>query len=440
METYFDELAGWLPGQAQGGEQVGCWLSAERSDFVRFNRGKVRQAGSVRQQTARLQLTAGRRQASSELSLTGHLDDDRAAIAAELAQLRALVDGLPDDPHILVPEAPSRSRVVRPASLPPAAAMVDDVARAAAGHDLVGILASGPVFRGFCSSIGHHHWHEVSSVQLDYSLHRSGDQAVKDSLAGFSWQPDQVSERVARSAERLAQLDRAPRQLSPGRYRAFLEPAALAEIVAMLNWGGFSCKALRTRQSPLSRLAGGEARLSPLVTLTEQTDEGLAPAFQGEGFPRPAAVPLVAAGQMVGSLVAPRSAREYGLPANGASASETAESLSMAAGTLPASEALAALGTGLWVSNLWYLNFSDRGAGRLTGMTRFATFWVEHGVIVAPAPVMRFDDSLFDLLGGHLEALTQERDFLPDASTYGERQTSSVRLPGALVSGLTLTL
>ena len=100
----------------------------------------------------------------------------------------------------------------------------------------------------------------------------------------------------------------------------------------------------------------------------------------------------------------------------------------------------AALGTGLWVSNLWYLNFSDRGAGRLTGMTRFATFWVEGGVIVGPAPVMRFDDSLFDLLGGHLEALTVERDFLPDTSTYGERQTASVRVPGALVSALTLTL
>lgn len=440
MEAYFDELAGWLPGQAQGGEQVGCWLSAERSDFVRFNQGKVRQAGTVRQQTARLQLTAARRQASAELSLTGHPDDDRAAIASEVAQLRALLDGLPQDPHILLPEAPSRSRSVRPAELPPAAAMVDDIVGAAAGHDLVGILASGPVFRGFCSSIGHRHWHEVTSAQLDYSLYRRGDLAVKDSLAGFSWQPDQVRERVARSAERLSLLDRAPRSLTPGRYRAFLAPAALAEIVAMLNWGGFSCKALRTRQSPLLRLAEGEALLSPLVTISEQTDEGLAPAFQGEGFARPASVPLVSAGQMVGSLVAPRSAREYGLPANGAGASESAESLSMAPGSLPSRQALAALGTGLWVSNLWYLNFSDRGAGRLTGMTRFATFWVEGGEIVGPAPVMRFDDSLFDLLGSHLEGLTAERDFLPDTSTYGERQTASVRLPGALVSALTLTL
>ena len=37
------------------------------------------------------------------------------------------------------------------------------------------------------------------------------------------------------------------------------------------------------------------------------------------------------------------------------------------------------LGTGLWVSNLWYLNYSDRRACRMTGMPRFACLWVENG-------------------------------------------------------------
>jgi len=34
----------------------------------------------------------------------------------------------------------------------------------------------------------------------------------------------------------------------------------------------------------------------------------------------------------------------------------------------------------------------------------------------------------------------RERELLPDSSTYGERQTSSARLPGALVSALRFTL
>ena len=99
-----------------------------------------------------------------------------------------------------------------------------------------------------------------------------------------------------------------------------------------------------------------------------------------------------------------------------------------------------ALGAGLYVSNLWYLNYSDRPAGRITGMTRFATFWVEGGRIVAPVTPMRFDDSIYSMLGANLVDFTRERELLLDPSTYGERSTSSSRLPGALLQSLRFTL
>ncbi len=112
----------------------------------------------------------------------------------------------------------------------------------------------------------------------------------------------------------------------------------------------------------------------------------------------------------------------------------------MAAGDLEPSETLAALDTGLRVGNLWYLNFSDRPAGRITGMTRFATFWVEGGRIVAPVVPMRFDDTLYRMLGDNLVDLTRSRELLLDPSTYGERSTASARLPGALLRALKFTL
>jgi predicted Zn-dependent protease len=112
----------------------------------------------------------------------------------------------------------------------------------------------------------------------------------------------------------------------------------------------------------------------------------------------------------------------------------------MAGGALADKDVLAALGTGVYVGNLWYLNYSDRNACRMTGMTRFATFWVENGEIQAPVSTMRFDDSAYSLLGSQLEALTAERELLLSASTYSQRNTSSALLPGALVSRLTLTL
>jgi predicted Zn-dependent protease len=151
-------------------------------------------------------------------------------------------------------------------------------------------------------------------------------------------------------------------------------------------------------------------------------------------------VRLIAGGQLGDALVSPRSAREYGLVTNAANAGESPEALDMAEGELASEAVLAALDTGLYVGNLWYLNYSDRPAGRITGMTRFATFWVEGGRIVAPVNVMRFDDSIYRMLGENLVDLTRERELLLDTSTYDARSTRSARLPGALLRSLRFTL
>src|SRR5690606_29295212 len=111
----------------------------------------------------------------------------------------------------------------------------------------------------------------------------------------------------------------------------------------------------------------------------ELTAEGVGPDFQEAGFLRPDEVVLIDRGAFRDCLVSPRSALEYEVATNGASANEAPAAIDMAAGSLPAERVLNELGTGIYVSNLWYLNFSDRTACRATGMTRFATFWVERG-------------------------------------------------------------
>jgi predicted Zn-dependent protease len=76
----------------------------------------------------------------------------------------------------------------------------------------------------------------------------------------------------------------------------------------------------------------------------------------------------------------------------------------------------------------------------MTGMTRFACFWVEGGRLVAPMPVMRFDDSFLRMFGEGLVGLTDRAEMIPESSTYGGRQLSSLTTPGALVEGWRLTL
>ena len=90
--------------------------------------------------------------------------------------------------------------------------------------------------------------------------------------------------------------------------------------------------------------------------------------------------------------------------------------------------------------NVWYLNYSDRSGCRATGMTRFATFWVENGEIVAPLEVMRFDETVFRMLGENLVGLTDERELVLHPGSYIQRATNSGRFPGALVEDFNFTL
>jgi predicted Zn-dependent protease len=208
----------------------------------------------------------------------------------------------------------------------------------------------------------------------------------------------------------------------------------------MLGWGGFSARAHASGQSPLARLASGEAAFDPRVNLLEDLRGAGVPQFQSDGFLRPARLQLVREGAYAGTLVSPRSAREFGLPGNGACDAESPEALSLSAGDLDEQHALRRLGTGIAVSNLWYLNFSDRHACRITGLTRFATTWVQDGEIAGPVDVMRFDDSLYRVLGEELEALTNRAHRFPNTDTYDGRTFGAATAPGALLRGLSLTL
>jgi predicted Zn-dependent protease len=235
----------------------------------------------------------------------------------------------------------------------------------------------------------------------------------------------------------LTVMARPPVTLPPGEYRAYLAPAALREILELVCWEGFSLKAQRSARSPLLRMAQEGLALSPKIKLSEHPASGIGPLFTEGGFVRPPRVALIEQGVYRHSLAGPRSAREFGVPVNG---DEMPAALDLEGGDLPFDQALSALGRGLWLNDVWYCNFSDRYACRVTGMTRFACCWVEDGKIRAPIEVMRFDDSLFRILGPSLVDLTRERELLLDPGTYQGRSTASMQLPGALVETLRLTL
>ena len=441
MQTYFNELADHVGQSLQKDEVFLARYHAEDSDFVRFNHGQVRQAGSVTQTSLELELVDGARHASVSLGLTGDRAADEQLLDRWIVRLRERLPHVPEDPFLLfATDAPSTEHVGANELRDASGDAIETIQRAAEGRDLVGVYASGLVASGFASSLGQRNWYQTHSHNFDWSFYHAADKAVKSAYAGFRWDEDAFRAKVERASDELAALARAPVTVPPGAYRVYLSPAAVYDIVGMLSWGGFGLKSHRTKQTPLLRLLEGEASFSDRLTLRENTREGIAPNFQGDGFLRPDEVVLIESGEYRSCLVSPRSAKEYGVPTNGAGAEESPESIDLGAGDLPIQDALATLGDGVYVGNVHYLNYSDRTACRTTGMTRFATFLVEGGELSAPLNVMRFDETLYRVLGENLVALTAEREMILDPGTYFERSTESGRVPGAIVEDFTFTL
>lgn len=435
---HFDRLAGALCSAA-GDERISLYLEAETSDFLRFNRAAVRQATRLTQAHVTLAVSIEGRKAQTTLTLSGHADADIAVLLRERAALLALLPELPLDPFLLLPDAVVSSQREEAGQLPDARTVIDLVTRQASGLDLVGFYAAGPVVRAFADSRGQRNWHRVESFHFEWCLYHERDKAVRTSYAGTHFRGAEFSARLHAAQARLPLLELAARRLQPGPYRAYFTPAAMGELLETLAWSGFGAKDRQSGTSSLMRLAHGDAALDARVQLSEATSRGVAPAFTAEGFAKPDAVALVDGGRHVATLTSARSAREFAEAGNGANAEEYPESLHMACGTLPEGDVLDALGTGLYVSNLWYLNYS-RQACRMTGMTRYASIWVEDGRPIAPLDVMRFDDSFLGLFGNRLVALTDHAETLIGGDTYQRRQLTSITTPGAIVEGLNLTL
>lgn len=440
MQSYFLSLAAHIETQLAANEVSTTWLSAESSDFVRFNRSAIRQPGHVLQLILNLQLIKGQTHAAMSFNLSGETEMDLPRINAAMEDLRTQLPDLPADPHLMIATEVNNSVQILPSSLPPVSAILEQILAAANGVDMVGLLTTGTQYRGFANSYGQRNWYETSNINFDWSLFHSTDKAVKSNYAGFHWDEAEFLKKFADTRQKLALLARPPVTVAAGNYRAYLSPTALNELIMMLNWGGLSEKSLRTRHSCLRRLQSGEASMHAMVDICEDSRAGLEPGFQAQGFIKPDVIPLIQAGKLSGSMISPRSAKEFGLIANGAPDDESAKSLIMRAGTLANADILKELGTGIYISNLWYLNFSDRATCRITGMTRFATFWVENGEIKAPLNVMRFDDSLFRILGDNLLKLTQETEIIMDDRSYGERHTGGAVVPGALLKEMYFAL
>lgn len=434
-----DAVAEKVLSSLRGDEAATLNLSAEETLFVRFNNNKVRQNTNVEQFSMELQLQSAGRTTEMSRSLSGDLDTDCVAMLHVLAQCRAELAVLPLDPHqVPVEDHGSSDETFQGVLLTPDQ-VVDAVVGPADGCDMAGLYAAGAIVRANRNSKGQRHWFSTQTFFMDYSLY-NGSRAVKGSYAGTQWESAQWAANLAHSKHLLTLMAKPLQSVKPGSYRTYLAPRAMSDLVGMMGWNALSASAWKQGRSPFKKLADKESSLSAQFHVTENFGLGLTPRFNDVGEVSEQIVPLISSGQLTTLLVSSRTSKEFGLSANGASESEAPRALDVAPGTLEEKDVLAQLGTGLYLSNLHYLNWSDPVSARVTGMTRYACFWVENGEIVGPIKDMRWDESLYDALGSKLVALTTHTAIDPAVETYYQRALGGSRTPGALIDDFTFTL
>lgn len=427
-------------GEVSGSEDLVITFFGEETQFLRFNRAQVRQTGHVEQFEVMLSFLYDGRSFEAQFVLSGEIEKDLKSAQDFLRQARRLAPTLPPDPYAVVPKNNGQFKASYKGQLLPTPEVPRALLEMAQGSELVGLYTAGKVFRGGLNSKGQDQFFETQNFQVDFSIHLPDGQAAKGLYAGQDWSEAGYARELKKVQTLSTLLKRPAVSVKKGDYRVFLGPQAHAELLGVLSWNGLSQRSHQEGSCALSKLARGEERLSTKISLAENFDLGLAPPFNDLGELSPSHLPLIEQGQLKNLLISSRTAHEFKLTANGASSDEYPRSLQLKSGTLQDQDILRRLGTGLFLSNLHYLNWSDRNAARVTGMTRYACFWVEKGEIVGPISNLRFDDSFYRFWGTQLEDLTELADTMPSTSTYFRRSLGGSQVPGLMLSGMQFTL
>jgi predicted Zn-dependent protease len=441
MKEYFQNIVKELFKNIQSDEFLIINFDAEDSSFVRLNKGKIRQPGSVKQISVSLSLSnREKRNLKSYVRLNGSLKRDIATLVKTLNYLRRELPDLPKDPYLMFSTSIMSTDVSSTQDVVDDRENLDYIFSKIKALDLVGIYSSGYIYTGLANSLGQFNWHSDYSFSFDYSIYNKNNNAIKLNYSSKNWSDDDFDLILDQGMNKLSILSKPQQTIQKGEYTVYLEPSALNEILDMMSWGGFSYKANKIGTSPLHLLNKGEKSLHHSVSIDENIKDGLSANFNSDGFIKPETINMISNGKFSESLTSPRSSLEYSVDHNASSTSEYPSSIDMSPGNISEHDILSTINSGIYISNLWYLNFSDRNNGRMTGLTRFGCFVVEAGELVAPINTMRFDDSVYSMLGDNLIGLTEKRELLIDSGSYEERSTSSARLPGAVINNFKMTL
>ncbi len=439
IQKYLKDFSEKLFQDLKSDEQLGLILHSEDSTFIRFNKSLVRQNSTVSQHEITLQFHKDQRFFKMRLNLSLDLQNDLLNAQMLLSDARTQLPLIDPHPQFFKLVNNGQSENYKKVDRPADEEIPQLINQVFSDSDLAGLWCSGPMRQASVNSEGQFHFFESDYFFFDYSIY-NGPLAAKGYYAAEKFDEKEFSIQAQNTKNKLNLLSRPQQKIARGQYNVYLEPMAVAELIETLSYGSLSQGAFNSGYAPLKKLKNKELLFSDKFNLYEDFNLGYVPKFNSTGEISQPRIDLIKNGQLESMLVSTETAQEYNLVSNQAEAGENPRSLILGSGSLKPIDAVKKLGEGLYLSNLHYINFSDVQTARLTGMTRFACFWVDQGEIVGPIQDLRFDESLYNIFGSNLVDLTDESSVYVSTGTYLKRSLGAIQVPGALINNFNFTL
>jgi PmbA protein len=422
------------------------YVGTERSGFARYAGSEVHQPTLVDNAEVQLRVVDG---ALAGVATTNRTDDEGlAALARRAAEV---VANASEDPEVVPPAPPAEHPQVEGYDEATAALGPDDQARLAAAAigaagelALYGYFTSGVVETAIATSTGL----RVSQSSTDATCLAL---AANDGASGYAmrtaWRADEIdTAAVAREAVAKAERTHGAVEIEPGRYRAVLEPYALADLLYWFSFDSLNALGFLEERSYFTGRIG-ERAFDPKLTLV---DDGLDPAglprgFDFEGTPKQR-VSLVEEGVIRGPVwdraTAAQAGREstgHAVPATARAWGPLAANLALSPGEAESTDELAELvGDGIYVTRLHYLSVVNPREGVITGMTRDGTFRIRGGKVAEPLVNLRFTVALPEVLAD-LAGLTRETQLVNESDFYDQRWAYGYRIPAVATASFNVT-
>ncbi len=232
-----------------------------------------------------------------------------------------------------------------------------------------------------------------------------------------------------------------PQAVPIGKYRVFLEPHAVADILEWMGYIGFGAKSIFEKRSFLYGRFGQKIMSDKISIYDDATESGsYSIPFDFEGTPKKR-IELVKNGiandvvydSYYGGIYAKQSTGHANVPDS--TEGPLPNNLSIMPGDWAMDEMIRAIDEGIYVSRFHYINglLEPRNA-LMTGLTRDGAFFVKNGETKFPIKNLRFTQGMLDAFS-NIEKISRERELIGDPF----QSLGAFYVPALLINDFTFT-